>query len=474
MLKRFQHFDLMKKKVLIMIFIVSILIIVGYISLSELLLIKKNVHSTIIPENKAGSFIARGPIVSLLYNEGISKSTFDGNQYEGNKPPPAKSPLASGRLFATNSDSNLTDSIMAPSDAIYDNRTLDSNNIDLLTKIIISSIYNTNRTAEHELSTKQFVLTSKTEPQVLSGNWMFKVDQGIIKDFRAKFTMVRINGTEHNNNIYELYNFRPDLKNFIHISTSSRVNIIDAKIDIKLNGESLWKDVNCTIVISKENIIKITLNSRLIENQFNNQPIYGIIESFEAKDGNLKTIDGLDEERTAKTVSESRSQARTNTTQVIFEIIDSLKKQSSHDIIAKNAMRKAQLDQFYTDANNLPYDMSRDSSIAEGHTNVIIVKGADKLSNGRFFYPQNLFVTPGSTITWLNQDSAIHTATSTNGEELITDYIFDTDFIQTGQSSKPVRMPQQDGLISYYCKLHPFMTGKVTVTSTSNGSIDAG
>jgi plastocyanin len=302
---------------------------------------------------------------------------------------------------------------------------------------------------------------------------MFKVDQGSIKDFRAKFTMVRINGTEHNNNIYELYNFRPDLKNFIHISTSSRVNIIDAKIDIKLNGESLWKDVNCTIVISKENIIKITLNSRLIENQFNNQPIYGIIESFEAKDGNLKTIDGLDEERTAKTVSESRSQARTNTTQVIFEIIDSLKKQSSHDIITRNATREGHLDQFYTDTDKQPYDMSRDSPIAEGHANVIIVKGADKPSNERFFYPQNLFVTPGSTITWLNQDSAIHTATSTNGEELIADYIFDTDFIQTGQSSKAVRMPQHDGLISYYCKLHPFMTGKVTVTSTSNGSIDA-
>ena len=469
MLKRFQHFDLMKKKVLIMIFIVSILIIVGYISLSELLLIKKNVHSTIIPENKDGSFIARGPIVSLLYNEGISKSTFDGNQYEGNKPPTAKSPLASGRLFATNSESNLTDSIMAPSDAIYDNRTLDSNNIDLLTKIIISSIYNTNRTAEHELSTKQFVLTSKTEPQVLSGNWMFKVDQGIIKDFKAKFTMVRINGTEHNNNnIYELYNFRPDLKNVIHISTSSLINKIDAKIDIKLNGEDLWKDVNCTIVISKENIIKITLNSRLIENQFNNQPIYGIIESFEAKDGNHKTIEGLVDERSTEPFSESRSQARTNTTQDIFEIIDSLKKQSRHDIIATNATREGKLDQFYTNTNNLPYDMPRGSSIAEGHANVIIVKGADKPSNEMFFYPQNLFVTPGTTITWLNQDSAIHTATSTNGEELITNNIFDTDFVQTGQSSKPIIMPQQDGIISYYCKIHPFMTGTVTVTSTSD------
>jgi plastocyanin len=467
MLKRFQHFNLMIKKVSIMIFIVIILIIVGYISSSELLWIKKNVHSIIIPENKPGSFIARGPIVSLLYNEGVSKSTFDGNHYEGNKTP-AKSPLMSGRLFATNSDSNLTDSIMAPSGAIYDNRTLDSNNIDLLTKIILSSIYITNETAEDESSTKQFVLTAKREPQVLSGNWMFKVDQGIIKDFKAKFTMVRINGTEHNNNIYELYNFRPNLKNVIHISTSSLINKIDAKIDIKLNGENLWKDVDCAIVISKENIIKITLNSRLIENQFNNQPIYGIIESFEAKDGDHKTIEGLVDERSTEPVSESRSQARTNTTQDIFEIIDSLKKQSSHDIIAANATREGKLDQFYTNTNNLPYDMSRGSSIAEGHANVIIVKGADKPSNEMFFYPQNLFVTPGSTITWLNQDSAIHTATSTNGEELITNYVFDTDFVQTGQLSKPIIMPQQDGLISYYCKIHPFMTGTVTVTSTSD------
>ena len=470
MLKRFQHFYLMKKKVSIIIFIITILIIVGYISSSELLSMKKkNVHSTIVPENKAISFIARGPIVSLLYNEGASTSTFDGNHYEGNKPS-AKSPLASGGLFATNSDSNLTDSIMAPSDAIYDNRTLDSNNIDLLTKIIISSTYNTNRTEEHESSTKQFVLTAKMEPQILSGNWMFKVDQGIIKDFKAKFTMVRINGTERN--IYELYNFRPDLKDYVHISASSRVNIINAKIDIKLNDENIWKDVNCTIAISKDNIIKIMLNSRLIENQFNNQPIYGIIESFEAKDGNLKTIDDLDEERTANTVSETRSQARTNTTQVIFEIIDSLKKQSSHDIIDRDTTREGHLDQFYTDADNLPYDISRESSIAERHANVIIVKGADNPSNERFFYPQNLFVRPGSTITWLNQDSAIHTATSTNGKELITDYIFDTDFIQTGQSSKPITMPQQEGLISYYCKLHPFMTGTVTVRSTSDGTID--
>ncbi|MDQ3868856.1 MAG: plastocyanin/azurin family copper-binding protein, partial [Thermoproteota archaeon] len=98
------------------------------------------------------------------------------------------------------------------------------------------------------------------------------------------------------------------------------------------------------------------------------------------------------------------------------------------------------------------------------------VKGADNPSNEEFFYPQNIFVSPGSTITWVNKDSAIHTATATNEEGLIIGYsLFDTGFIQTGESSKPIKMPQQGGVFSYYCKIHPFMTGTLTVASPSNG-----
>jgi hypothetical protein len=61
--------------------------------------------------------------------------------------------------------------------------------ISYLITVVLSSIYNTNMTAEEESSTKQSVLNAKTEPQILSGNWTFKMDQGIIKDFKAKFTM---------------------------------------------------------------------------------------------------------------------------------------------------------------------------------------------------------------------------------------------------------------------------------------------
>lgn len=463
MLKQFHHFDLMKNKFSLIIFLLSFIFIVGYITSSGLLSMKKNMHSSTIPENKSDSFIARGTIVSLLFNESSSQSTLITNQGEGYESA-AKSPLVSDTLFSKGRNTNFTDNIMSPSDAIDENVTLHSNVIDLLTKIITSSIYNSNRTADKESSTKQFALTAKIEPQILSGNWTFRVDQEHLKDFKAKFTMFRINGTERH--VYELYNFRPNLKSFIDMS--SQGNIINGIIDMKLNGESLWKDINCTLVISKDSIIKILLNSRSTENKFNNQPIYGIIESFKEIGGNKPTVRGLAGEKSTESTIENRLNLKNNTTQIIFGIIDSANKQASHYATARNKTSEKDLDQFYNNANNLSTDISRVYPIADRQINITIVKGAENPLNKEFFHPQNIFVRPGSTITWVNKDSAIHTATATNSEGLTTGYLFDTGFIQTGQSSKPIRMPQQDGLISYYCKIHPFMTGTLTVASPSN------
>ena len=80
----------------------------------------------------------------------------------------------------------------------------------------MSSLYNSNITADKESSTKQFTPTAKIEPQqILSGNWTFRVDQGLLKDFKAQFTMFSINGTERQ--VYELYNFRPNVPTFIYV-----------------------------------------------------------------------------------------------------------------------------------------------------------------------------------------------------------------------------------------------------------------
>jgi hypothetical protein len=46
----------------------------------------------------------------------------------------------------------------------------------------MSSIYNSNITADKESSTRQFTPIAKIEPQILSGNWTFRVDQGLLKE----------------------------------------------------------------------------------------------------------------------------------------------------------------------------------------------------------------------------------------------------------------------------------------------------
>jgi plastocyanin len=101
------------------------------------------------------------------------------------------------------------------------------------------------------------------------------------------------------------------------------------------------------------------------------------------------------------------------------------------------------------------------ASPAASVTTVTIAKGAQSSNNKEFYVPPQSAAKPGSTITWKNEDSAIHTATS--GKDATPDGKFDTSLISPGQSSKPIAMPNEPGEYSYFCTLHPWMTGVVTV-----------
>lgn len=75
------------------------------------------------------------------------------------------------------------------------------------------------------------------------------------------------------------------------------------------------------------------------------------------------------------------------------------------------------------------------------------------------FVPAEITVPVGTEITWRNEDSAPHTATS--GTSPSPDAIFDSGTIEGGQSgSVTVREP---GTYAYFCEFHPFMKGTVTV-----------
>ncbi len=87
-------------------------------------------------------------------------------------------------------------------------------------------------------------------------------------------------------------------------------------------------------------------------------------------------------------------------------------------------------------------------------------KAVDKVQIKDFLYePAAITVPVGTKITFTNQDSAPHTATS--GPSPNPDGVFDTDILTKGKSAS-VKVTKA-GTFAYYCVLHPFMKATVIV-----------
>ena len=71
------------------------------------------------------------------------------------------------------------------------------------------------------------------------------------------------------------------------------------------------------------------------------------------------------------------------------------------------------------------------------------------------FSPANIEITSGHGVTFVNQDSAPHTATADNGA-------FDTGRLNNGQQATLTF--NAPGTYSYSCAFHPMMKGTITVT----------
>ena len=70
------------------------------------------------------------------------------------------------------------------------------------------------------------------------------------------------------------------------------------------------------------------------------------------------------------------------------------------------------------------------------------------------FVPAALTVTPGTVVTFINDDQAPHTVTATNKS-------FDSEGLDTNQ--KWAHTFVKSGTFAYFCEMHPYMHGTVTV-----------
>jgi len=106
--------------------------------------------------------------------------------------------------------------------------------------------------------------------------------------------------------------------------------------------------------------------------------------------------------------------------------------------------------------------MTGNATGASGGNSVTISPGSSVPSNGKFFVPETLTVSKGTTVTWTNGDSTLHTVTSGSPEAGNSGSEFDSSYLAAGKT-----FPHQfntAGTFDYYCTLHPFMKGKVVVS----------
>lgn len=108
-----------------------------------------------------------------------------------------------------------------------------------------------------------------------------------------------------------------------------------------------------------------------------------------------------------------------------------------------------------TTASSVASSSSSSNSSSGSNNTVVIPEGASTKGTLDVYYvPKDITVSNGSTITWQNNDITAHTSTARDGS-------FDTGLFGGGKSASVTVNGQ--GTVDYYCTVHPWMTGTVTI-----------
>ncbi|MDE1830298.1 MAG: hypothetical protein KGI25_08245 [Thaumarchaeota archaeon] len=122
-------------------------------------------------------------------------------------------------------------------------------------------------------------------------------------------------------------------------------------------------------------------------------------------------------------------------------------------------------------ASTTPKTSAPATTAVQSNPTVVIANGASATKGSctttDCFNPQFITIHVGNTVTWTNADTVGHTATSGKLTDNQTGTVFDSGLISAGKSytSPPFKTA---GTYYYFCQVHPWMTGQITVSATSN------
>jgi plastocyanin len=94
---------------------------------------------------------------------------------------------------------------------------------------------------------------------------------------------------------------------------------------------------------------------------------------------------------------------------------------------------------------------------------VVILKGSSIQGNPSF-NPDVVKAKTNALVIWTNDDTVPHSATSGSGPtDPNVGKLFDSDILNSGQKYSIPASKIGLGEHPYHCKIHPYMTGKITV-----------
>lgn len=92
-----------------------------------------------------------------------------------------------------------------------------------------------------------------------------------------------------------------------------------------------------------------------------------------------------------------------------------------------------------------------------------ILKGASVQGNPDYD-PDSATATSDALVTWVNQDTTLHTATSGTGQsDPDSGKLFDSSYLNSGGKYSIAAKDIGAGEHPFYCSIHPYMTGKITI-----------
>ena len=110
---------------------------------------------------------------------------------------------------------------------------------------------------------------------ILTGDWILNVHNGTLTNFEANFLASPMDGSR--GHIHQITNFSTNENAMIQFTSNNNSLSINGTADIKINGKTIWNNVDLSIIMSKGSTITIDPNDKQTDNHFGDQQVYGIV-----------------------------------------------------------------------------------------------------------------------------------------------------------------------------------------------------